>query len=251
MIRRICTLLLCACMVFVSTACTNQTYNDTEEPGEKKTQRQNKNRDFDGSIIVFSFDSDAASVDSVEAVLERRLTSLGYTEASISTTKPGEIKVEIPFVYDVDYVCDVLSSNPKLTFCDASGNVVLDGDDIQSAQAQYGELTEGSGVDEYYVELTFTKEGRKAFIEATKAAASASEGQRYISIMMDDTLISQPNVSPEYASTGIDSETCIISGSFDDKEGADSLAETINSGRLSADLNVVHKEVLYPEKGDV
>ena len=205
-----------------------------------------------GSVITFQADATNPTADemaSVEAVFNRRLTSLGYTEARISMAEGGRITVEIPSVFNTDEAAEMLGKAAKLTFCNAAGEVVLDGSAVKNASAQFGTVSETSMTKQPYVELQFNAEGRKAFAEATKIAAAAPEGQKYIAIMMDDAVISQPNVSSEYASTGIDSETCVISGGFETQEEAKLLADTIKSGNLPFNLNVITKETVGAELG--
>ena len=205
-----------------------------------------------GSVITFQANAENPTVDemaSVEAVFNRRLTDLGYTEARISTAEGGRITVEIPSVFDTDAAADILGKTAKLTFCNAAGEVILDGAAVKSANAKFGQVSETSMTQEPYIELQFTAEGRQAFADATKAAASAAEGQRYIANKMDETVISQPNVSPEYASTGINSESCVISGGFKTQEEASALASTIKSGNLPFDLSVITKETVGAELG--
>ncbi len=205
-----------------------------------------------GSVITFQANATNPTADemaSVEAVFNRRLADLGYTEARISTAEGGRITVEIPSVFDTDAAADILGKTAKLTFCNAEGQVILDGTAVKNATAKYDMVSQTSMQKEPYVELQFTPEGRKAFAEATKAAASAQEGSRFIAIKMDETVVSQPNVSPEYAANGIDSETCIISGGFQTQEEASALASTIKSGNLPFDLSVLTKETVGAELG--
>ena len=205
-----------------------------------------------GSVITFQANAANPTVDemaSVEAVFNRRLTDLGYTEARISVAEGGRITVEIPSVFDTDAAADTLGKIAKLTFCNAAGKVVLDGTAVKSAESKFGQTSDTSMTQEPYIELTFTAEGKQAFAEATKAAASAPEDQRYIAIKMDDTVISQPSVSPQYAQTGINSESCIISGGFATQEEASALASTIKSGNLPFDLSVITKETVGAELG--
>ncbi len=204
-----------------------------------------------GSVITFQANAENPTADemaSVEAVFSRRLADLGYTEARLSMSEGGKITAEIPAVFDTDAAADVLGKTAKLTFCNADGEVVLDGTAVKSATNQYGQTSEMSMTNQHYVELEFTAEGRKAFAEATKAAASAAEDKRYIEIRMDEAVISAPSVSAEYAATGIDSDKCIISGNFT-AETASTLANQIKSGNLPFDLSVITKETVGAELG--
>lgn len=111
--------------------------------------------------------------------------------------------------------------NGNITFTDSEGNVILDNNDIVKAEAKQGTLGSGQQ-EEYYIELTFTGEGKIKFAEATNRIANEIDGENYIAICVNGENISAPRVQAE-----IDSDTCIISGMFT-KEAATELANIIN-----------------------
>lgn len=200
-----------------------------------------------GSVITFQADSEDPSEEDmniVESIFQTRLTSAGYTEARISKGEGGKITVEIPSVFETDEAADLLGDVAKLTFQDADGNVILDGaTDIKGASYQYGKISETSA-SQAYVEVEFNPEAKEKFAEATKnAAAKASEGKNYISIMMDDNVVSSPLVNEE-----INSDKCIIQGDFT-PETAQDLANKIQSGQLPFKLNVISQETVGAELG--
>ncbi len=200
-----------------------------------------------GSVITFQADKSNpsdAEMDIVEAIFNARLNNAGYTEARISRGNDGQITVEIPSVTDTDQAASLLGSTAKLTFRDADDNVVLDGaTDIKNAEYKYGQTSQTSAGSEAYVQLTLTQEAVSKFADATRKAASETNGRNYISIVMDENVISAPSVSSE-----INSETCIISGSFT-PETAQELANQIKSGQLPFELNVISKETIGAELG--
>ncbi len=200
-----------------------------------------------GSVITFEANAENPTeeqMDVVESIFSARLTNSGYTEARISRDDAGKIAVEIPAETDTDKAASLLGSTAKLTFVDADGNVVLDGaTDIKDAQYRYGAVN-SSSTQEPYVELTLTPEAKSKFADATQAAAArSSEGKNYISIKMDEQILSSPSVAER-----IDSETCVISGSFT-PESAQELANQIKSGALPFDLTVISKDTIGPELG--
>ena len=202
-----------------------------------------------GSVITFQADAQNPTeeqMDVVESIFTARLNSAGYTEARISRGDNGQITVEIPSVFETDEAAKLLGSTAKLTFVDADGNVVLDGStDIKGAEAMYGPVN-STGNSEHYVQLTLTSEAIQKFADATRvAAARSSEQKNYISIMMDDKPISSPRVSEE-----INSETCIISGSFETAADAATLANQIKSGALPFALTTVAQDTIGPELGE-
>lgn len=200
-----------------------------------------------GSVITFEANDDdptEAEMDVVESIFSARLNNAGYTEARISRDETGKITVEIPAETDTDKAASLLGSTAKLTFVDADGNPVLDGaTDIKNAEYKFGQLSETSS-QEAYVQLTLTNDAVSKFADATRAAAArTSENKNYIAIMMDDQMVSAPSVREE-----INSETCVISGSFT-PETAQELANQIKSGALPFDLSVISKDTIGPELG--
>lgn len=204
-----------------------------------------------GSVITFQADAanpTDAEMDVVESIFQKRLVSLGKTDARITKGETGKITVEIPSEYDTDKAAELLGSVAKLTFEDADGNTVLDGaTDIKDAQYRYGQVSE-AGSAEAYVEVTFQSEAIQKFADATKKAAAAASGQNYIAIKMDDEVVSQPRVDSKYSSTGINSETCVISGDFT-PESAQELANQIKSGALPFNLIKISQETVGAELG--
>ncbi len=199
-----------------------------------------------GSVITFQANTESPTDDQmkiVESIFQTRMTNAGYTEARISQGEAGKITVEIPSVFETDDAASLLGDTAKLTFNDADGNVVLDGaTDIKDASYQYGKISEtGSAV--HYVKVEFESEAKQKFADATAAAASASDGKNYISIEMDGQQISAPTVSEE-----INSDSCVISGSFT-AETAQDLANKIKSGQLPFDLTVISQETVGAELG--
>lgn len=199
-----------------------------------------------GSAITFEANVENPSeseMDIVESIFNARLNNAGYTEARLSRNG-GQITVEIPAVTDTDEAASLLGSTAKLSFRDADGNIVLDGaTDIKNAEYQYGAMSEG-GTAEAYVQLTLTTDAVSKFAEATRnAAARSADGTNYIAIFMDEDMISAPSVKEE-----INSETCVISGSFTPAT-AKELANQIKSGQLPFDLTAISKETIGAELG--
>lgn len=201
-----------------------------------------------GSVITFQAETETTPTDDqmsvVEAILQTRLNNAGYTESRISKGDGGRITVEIPSVYETDDAAALLGKMAQLSFRDADNNIVLDGaTDIKDASYHFGP-TKQNGASEAYVTVEFTAEAKSKFAEATKkAAAAASESKNYIKIMMDETEISSPRVSEE-----INSDSCIISGSFT-PESAQELANQIKSGQLPFNLTVANQETVGAELG--
>ncbi len=106
----------------------------------------------------------------------------------------------------------------KFTIRNEAGDILLDGADVESAEAQ----TYTSVVTEYVVIIKFTEEGSRKLYEVTKQAA---EDRATLPIYLDDELVIAPLVS-EPVSGG----QCTISG-MNSLEDAQELAVRIMAGK--------------------
>ncbi|MBQ6558575.1 MAG: protein translocase subunit SecD [Clostridia bacterium] len=183
-------------------------------------------------------------MEQVQGIFSARLTQAGYTEAQISFNDEGQISVEIPGVENTEEAEELLGKTAKLTFRNADGEVVLDGTNaVKSAKYEYSATENGMGAT-HHVQIEFNPDARQAFAEATAAAAAAGNGKNYISIYMDDDLISSPRVSQK-----IDSNTCVITGDFT-QESATTLANQIQSGSLPVDLKQETSQKIGAQLGE-
>ncbi len=202
-----------------------------------------------GSLLVFEADTkESPSADDMNAVISMmrsRLDTLGYTEAAVTKSGEKRIQIEIPEISDPGEASAKLGATAVLTFRNADGDIVLDGDDIAGAKAQYGPTSSVSGKYEHYVSVTLTSAAVSKFSAATTAAAAQSASKKnYISIMLDENVISQPYVSETITSSDI-----MISGSFDEA-GASYLAGVIAAGRLPFALKEIQAQSLSPQLGE-
>lgn len=204
-----------------------------------------------GSIIVFEPDvKDLSKVTSdemgaAESIIRARLDAEGYSEATISRQGDTGLRVEIPNIDDPQEAVKMIGATAKLEFLDADKNVIMDGSKkyVSGAVSKYGQLSEG-GSNEYYVQLSFSKEGQKVFKEATeKAVAATSENKNYISIALDGEVQMSPSVKEV-----IDSDSCVITGGYT-AEAAESVANLISSGQLPFSLKDAELRSVGPTLG--
>lgn len=160
-------------------------------------------------------------------------------EKAENEEKPAETKSATE---ETDEAVELLSQVAKLTFRDADDNVVLEGTDVKSAKSQYGQPTQNAN-SQYYVTVEFTSAGAAKFAEATGAAAAKASPNNIIKIVMDETVVSAPRVSEK-----IDSDSCVISGSFTAEE-ASRLANQINSGNLPFEMKKISQSTVGAELG--
>jgi len=199
-----------------------------------------------GSIITYEAVADTATdaqMATVISMLRARLDKLGYTEATITRQGIKKVRIEIPDISNPEEAVKTIGQTAKLTFVDSSDNVILDGVDVKDARQQFGPLSQ-SGKSENFVELSFTPEGKAKFAEATGRIAALPEGKNFIAIKLDENVQSQPRVKEK-----IDSDNCIISGSFS-AQSASALADLIRAGQLPFALKDVELRSVGPTLGE-
>ncbi len=188
-----------------------------------------------GSIIVFEAEADNVSKEQSETVvsiLRERLTNEGYTEAIVTTQGEKRFQVEIPAVTDPNEAVKLLGTTAKLSFVDPDGQEVLSAEDIQEAKAAF-EPTKSNSPSENIVKLTLKQSGVEKFAAATERVSKAGDGKNYISIKLDEEIISSPRVSEK-----IESESCYISGGFT-AESSKQLAGLIRAGQLPFNIKEI------------
>lgn len=208
-----------------------------------------------GSIITYEAESGqinpdtlADDMETARAMLRQRLDAIGLYEASLYKTSDTRLRVEIPDLADPEEAVKTIGSTAQLEFRDFEDKVWLTGDAVESATAKFGPTTQG-GTSQHYVELTFKSEYREAWTEATKYAAGQESGDNYIAIYMDNEMVFNPTVGSEYASTGIDSDSCIVTFGGSAADTARNFADLVRIGRLPFKLNQVQLSTVGPTLG--
>ncbi len=200
-----------------------------------------------GSIITYEAQTESATDDEMESVkntLRKRLDALGYSEATVSRQGDKKVRVEIPSIQDPKEAVETLGQTAVLTFRDADGNIVLEGTDVKSADAAFGQINETSAAV-HYVALKLNDSGVQKFADATSLASQRTDGTNYISIMLDETEISRPSVD-----STINSSECVISGGFTSSDETRELATLINSGNLPFSIENVELRSVGPSLGE-
>ena len=202
----------------------------------------------------------ADDMQTAQAMIRQRLTSQGFTEATVSLTGDNRLTVEIPQITNPEEAVQTLGTTAQLLFMDIDGYneymtalaedpdvdaaqyALLTGSDIGGASAEYGAV-DNSGMQQNFVQVEFTSEGQQKFADATESVAARTDGYNQLLIIMDGQVISAPNVSER-----IDSESCIITGSFD-QDSAQQLAGLIDAGQLPFSLKQAELRSVGPQLG--
>lgn len=195
-------------------------------------------------------------LDGAAEVMRQRLVAQGINDYSVySDYNSDRIVVQFPWAedeenFDPETAISELGSTAQLRFIEGTdtdeegnptGEVILDGSMVDSAQAAYVATDSQGSNYQWVVQLDLNDEGTQAFSTATSELAS-SNGQ--IAIWMDDQMISAPAVEE-----AITNGQAMISGDFD-SETATTLANQINGGSLPFSLETASYSTIDPTMGE-
>ncbi len=202
--------------------------------------------DLTGGVSVEYMAVDSADVEDLDTkiagamnIFRQRLDERGFTEATIVKQGTDRIRVEVPIndtsdIDDPNEVVQFIGQPAVLEFYSPTGELVMEGSEIESAQVIYDE--NGRPV----VEFRLSPEGTTIFGQATQEYY-----EQQISIVLDGETISAPIVNDVIAS-GIGT----ISGDDWTVEEASNLAMQIESGALPLDMNAINQQTLSSTLGD-
>ena len=196
--------------------------------------------------------------------IRKRVDANGQTEADVYLEGEKRINIDIPGATDAEATLKELGRMGEIFFIlgtdnvqllgqnaetgayeyeflrsweeiKASGDIILDGSDIQGADA--GVYTE-YGMNQYVVSLTLNDSGRVKFADATSKHVGES-----IAIVYDGEIVSAPVVQQ-----ALTDGKAQISGSFTWEE-AENLATTIRVGALPLELKELRSNVVGASLG--
>ena len=180
-------------------------------------------------------------------MMQQRLDTLGYTEASCYISGERRLVVEIPSVEDPEKAVQQLGATAVVSFVDADGKEWLTGSDISGAEYE-NSVTDSTGISRPHVKLDLTAEGREKLHNASRSVLSRTDSKNYLAIQMDGEEISAPYVSEE-----LDTDTVIISigAAAEDAEAeARYLAKIIAAGRLPFELTTAKQQTIGASLGE-
>ncbi len=236
-------------------------------------------------IVLEAQDTPRQEVDGDTAertleVLRRRVDALGVAEPTLQRAGDRRIIVELPGVADPDQALDVIGRTAQLAFHPVLGpaggtppttstdveqteQLVLSGDDgsrlrlaparvtgeaVSTARATLG----GSFGGLWQVEVEFRGDGPGEWARLTGDAACPPAGDptRRIAIVLDEEIISSPEVATNVTcGQGISGGDTVITGQFTEREAKD-LALLIRAGALPVPVTVVEQRTIGPTLGD-
>lgn len=219
------------------------------------------------------------STDKALEVLRRRVDALGVSEPTVTRQGDRRIIVELPGVQDPREAAAVIGKTAQLTFHavldqvaekptkPAAGELYLPSDDgaglLRLAKpAMTGELVKGSdglldpqqAAQGWFVQMDFKGDGGRIWADLTGKAACqpVNAPQRRVAIVLDNEVISAPQVDPnggsQLCNIGIGGGTTTITGSFTEEEAKD-LAALIEGGSLPVPVEVIDQRTVGPSLG--
>jgi SecD/SecF fusion protein len=216
--------------------------------------------------------ADARSTDRALEVLRRRIDALGVAEPSLTRSGDRRIIVELPGLQDPREAAAVIGRTAQLTFhpvLSAEGGAspstdgravndedgapirigpaALTGEGVRDAAAEI----DPQGVGGWFVTIDFSGPGGSAWTELTGTAACAPAGdpKRRVAIVLDDDVISSPQVDPSVpCDVGIPGGSTQITGRFTDAEAKD-LAALVKGGALPVPVEVIEQRTVGPTLG--
>ncbi|MZE67977.1 protein translocase subunit SecD [Streptomyces sp. SID5789] len=219
-------------------------------------------------------EADREATDRTVEVLRGRIDALGVAEPTIVRSGENRVVVELPGVQDPKRAADVLGRTAQLTVHpvlgaaesatdagdgervvpDESGqylrltDAALTGQDVKGADARFDQQS-GAG---WHVTVDFEDAGSDRWARVTGEAAChpAGDAQRRVAIVLDNKIISSPQVDPSVAcGAGITGGSTQITGSFDDAEARE-LALLVKGGALPVPVETIEQRTIGATLGD-
>lgn len=211
--------------------------------------------------------ADGEATDRVLEVLRGRIDSLGVAEPTLARSGENRIIVELPGLTDPTEAADTLGRTAQLSMhpvlgvgspeaapaTDETGQPLqlgppaLQGEMISSAQSVPSQQSAG-----FEVQVGFDGEGPARWQALTGQAACAPEGapQRRVAIVLDDQVISSPQVDPSIqCQVGMVGGQTTITGNFS-QEQANELAVLIEGGALPVPVEIIEQRTVGPTLGE-
>ncbi|MEV5709157.1 protein translocase subunit SecD [Actinoallomurus sp. NPDC052274] len=218
-------------------------------------------------IVLQTHDSpyakaDRRATDRAMEVLRKRIDALGLSEPTLTRSGDQRIIVELPGVQDARQAMEVIGRTAQLSFrpvvssagqamTDEMGEplrvgpVALTGEEVGRAQAGF----DPQDLRGWFVSVGFRHDAAWQKLTAKAACAAPGDPARRVAILLDDKVISSPQVDPGVrCGTGITGGSTQITGRFGEKEAKD-LAALIQGGALPVPVGVVEQRTVGPSLG--
>ncbi len=221
-----------------------------------------------GSRLILQVqDAAKGDLDRTADVLRKRLEELGYGAPTVAEEGRGQVRVEVPGLYDAQLLKDILSLRGQLSFravddsiapdaairgsAPAGSEVVYSFDDppvgyvlkkepiLTGADITDAKATLAADGGEPVITLTLDEQGRKRLADLT----SKSIGKSF-AIVVDNQVVSAPTISET-----LDTSQLQISGAFD-LQAANNMAVVLRSGALPKTVTVLEERTIASALGE-
>ena len=189
------------------------------------------------SITYKAKEANPSDTDMDDTVYKLQQRVEGYsTEAEVYREGNDRINIDIPGVSDANKILEELGKPGSLVFIDyESGQQVITGDQVKGAEAV---TSKENSKTVYYVKLTLTDDGAKAFAEATTRLVGKNIAIIYDNIVVSNPVVQVPITNGEATITGMETA-----------EKAEQLASTIRIGSLKTELVELRSNVVGAKLG--
>ncbi|MFC5289658.1 protein translocase subunit SecD [Actinokineospora guangxiensis] len=206
--------------------------------------------------------ADATSTDRALEVLRKRVDALGVAEPLIARSGENRIIIELPGLQDPREAVEVIGRTAQLTFHqitpdgrqvpDESGSQIpigpaaFTGEGVENATSSADPQSVG-----YQVNIDFNGTGARQWEDLTGQAACSPPGDpgRRIAIVLDDKVISSPQVDPSIqCDIGMIGNNTRITGQFGQEEARD-LSVLISGGALPVPVEIIEQRTVGPTLG--
>lgn len=167
-------------------------------------------------------------------IVEKRVNQLGLSEPVIQREGSDRIIVELPAIDDPNEAIETIGRTAVLTFRNSDGDVLMTGDVIRDANADYDEY--GNPV----VSFKLTDEGSNKFEDITEEYLG-----RKVGIYLDEEQLTNPTVQSVISGPGGQ-----ITG-YDSVEDAEEDAILIREGSLPVPVEVIERRTVGPTLGQL
>jgi len=227
--------------------------------------------------------ADRDATDRTVEVLRHRVDALGVSEPTLVRSGERRIIVELPDVQDPTEAAKVIGRTAQLTFHPVAGVAATPTADAEATPAEAAPSSEartlpdesgqplrlaaaaltGNDVDgaeavtdpqlgrwQVSVDFRGAGEGKWAALTGRAACAAPGDPQRRVAIVLDDKVISSPQVETNIGcDTGITGGSTLITGEFSQAEARE-LALLIRAGALPVPVVTVEQHTIGATLGD-
>ncbi|HLV10122.1 MAG TPA: protein translocase subunit SecD, partial [Halanaerobiales bacterium] len=189
-------------------------------------------------IVLQAQETDMRDIDSnvmqvLVGVIEKRVNSLGLSEAVIQREGNDRIIVELPAIDNPNEAIKTIGRTAMLTFRNSAGEVLMTGEVIKDAGVGYGQFNQP------VVQFELDSEGAKQFETITRQYMG-----RRIGIYLDDELITNPTVEAVIRGGGS------ITG-YNTEADAKTDAVLIREGALPVPVEIIETRTVGPTLGSI